>query len=92
MPKLFKIIPDDFFSPLTFSMREHYSELLRIYYKLFMEEPAGVEKERLVSAFEEYFDSLPAESFLTAEDAPDETGSIDTYYEKTTRGLASRSL
>lgn len=92
MPSLYKIIPDDFFSPLTFSMREHYSELLRIYYKKFMEFPVGVEKELLVSAFEEYFDSLPAESVLSAENAPDETDNIDIYYEKTTRGLASRSL
>lgn len=92
MPSLFNIIPDDFFSPLVFSMREHYSELLRVYYKLFMDEPAGVEKERLVSAFEEYFDSLPAATVVSAVEELDEADNVNSYYEKTTRGLASRSL
>ena len=85
MPTLFKIIPDDFFSPLVFSMREHYSELLRIYYRKFMEFPGGVEKELIVSAYEEFFDSLPAEFVISAENDSDESESVDSFYEKTTR-------
>jgi len=72
-------------------MREHYSELLRIYYKKFMEFPGGVEKELLVAAFEQYFDSIPAESIISAENDLVESD-IDVFYEKTSRGLASRSL
>lgn len=87
MAGLFTVLPDNFFSPLAFSMKEHYAELLKIYYRLFVEYSTGVEKEQLISAYEEYFETLPAESI-----ASDEIDVVDTMYEKTPRGLASRSM
>jgi hypothetical protein len=59
---LYDEIPDSFFVPLASKHRRHYSQLLMIYYDLFETYSTGVEREVVVSAYENHltteFDSL----------------------------------
>ncbi len=61
---VFQELPDNFFVPLASRYRIHYSELLLVYYGLFMEYHTGIEREEVVSAFQSYFEALPSLSEL----------------------------
>jgi len=52
---LFSEVPDNFFYPLASKHRRHYSELMLRYYHLFETYSTGVERELVLSSFEEYF-------------------------------------
>lgn len=58
MENPFGELPRDFFAPLAFANREHYANLLIVYYQLFLEYHDGVERPVVMSAFEEYFAGL----------------------------------
>ena len=90
MSKIFSTLPENFFSPLTFASREHCASLLMIFYNLFLEFPAGVEREVLVSAYEEHFSSLITSDINSV--LEEQTEEDNSHYVKTPRGLAARFL
>ncbi|MCP4138544.1 MAG: hypothetical protein GY754_46730 [bacterium] len=90
MASPFKELPDNFFSPLAFSSREHYGALLLVFYNLFLEFPTGVERNVVVSKYEEYFSDLANLNEIITEDERDEEE--ESGYEKNPRGLANRFL
>jgi hypothetical protein len=51
---VFATLPDNFFSPLARTNREHYAALLVLYYRLFQENARGLEREQVIRAFTEY--------------------------------------
>ncbi|MDR2078303.1 MAG: DUF5716 family protein, partial [Treponema sp.] len=51
---VFATLPDNFFSPLVGSNREHYAALLMLYYRLFQENARGLEREQVIRPFTEY--------------------------------------
>jgi hypothetical protein len=67
---VFAQLPESFFQPLAAPNRHHYSELLLIYYRLFLEYHAGVERELVVARFTEYF--VTEDASAISGDAPDE--------------------
>ncbi|NQT61230.1 MAG: hypothetical protein HQ557_19865 [Bacteroidetes bacterium] len=71
---LFSEVPQNFFIPLTSKHREHYSMLLMRYYRLFETYSTGVERELVVSSFEEYLsdESGLAERIITDLDEMEE--------------------
>ena len=85
---LFSEVPQNFFSPLTSKNREHYSSLLLRYYRLFETYSNGVERELVVSSFEEYLsdESGLAERIITDLDEEEELA------EPSVRSLASLFL
>lgn len=55
MPQsIFSEVPENFFFPLASKHRKHYAELLLRYYRLFETYSTGVERELVLSTFEEY--------------------------------------
>ncbi len=60
---LFSEVPENFFSPLASQHRQHYSQLLMRYYRLFETFSTGVERELVITSFEEY---ITEESGLTS--------------------------
>ncbi len=92
MASLFNIIPDNFFSPLVFSSRVHFSELLSIYYKKFLIFPVGIEKAGLLQDFEDYFENLTDDIISSFENDTEDNETADVIYEKTSRGYAARFL
>jgi hypothetical protein len=74
---VFATLPDNFFSPLARTNREHYAARLVLYYRLFQENARGLEREQVIRSFTEYLG--PHRNTLAdegAEDLPpaDETG------------------
>jgi hypothetical protein len=69
---LFREIPDNFFAPLAFGYREHYAQVLIIFYELFLEYHTGIEREHVISAFEEYFATVGNLGNLEEEYAEDD--------------------
>ncbi|MBN2863737.1 MAG: hypothetical protein JXN62_11270 [Bacteroidales bacterium] len=53
--KIFEVLPQGFFSPLSSLNKDHYAACLLLYYDLFTDSQSGVERSRVVSAFESYF-------------------------------------
>ena len=51
---VFSVLPENFFSPLTCLNRQHYAALLVLYYRLFQENPRGLERELVVREFMNY--------------------------------------
>ncbi|MDR1893094.1 MAG: DUF5716 family protein [Spirochaetales bacterium] len=51
---VFASLPDNFFSPLARSNREHYAALLTLYFRLFQENARGLEREQVIRSFTEY--------------------------------------
>ncbi|GHV90170.1 hypothetical protein AGMMS50268_06730 [Spirochaetia bacterium] len=51
---VFATLPENFFSPLARVNREHYANLLLIYYRLFQENARGIEREQVVRSFIDY--------------------------------------
>ena len=79
---LFNYLPEKFFIPLASKNKRHYSNLLLAYYSLFRNLHTGVERETVVSKFEEYFKDL-------GDFTPEEDGE-DSYTDSLTpRNLAS---
>lgn len=72
----FSELPDNFFIPLAYSNKEHYANLILIFYNLFLEYSTGVEREVIVSAFEEYFIILAREGTIAPEE-DDDPGDMD---------------
>ncbi|MDR0876708.1 MAG: DUF5716 family protein, partial [Treponema sp.] len=74
----------NFFSPLVRVNREHYANLLLIYYRLFQENARGIEREQVVHSFIDYLglnrNTLADESA----DTGDDTGSSDETVENVT--------
>ncbi|GHV62122.1 hypothetical protein AGMMS49587_08100 [Spirochaetia bacterium] len=77
---VFATLPENFFSPLARANREHYANLLLIYYRLFQENARGIEREQVVRSFIDYLglhrntliDETPAdESSDTGDGSPD---------------------
>ena len=68
---VFSVLPGNFFSLLAGVNREHYAALLVLYYRLFQENPRGLERELVVREFMNYIvlhrDTLSEES----DDTPD---------------------
>jgi hypothetical protein len=72
---VFATLPDNFFSPLARTNREHYAALLVLYYRLFQENARGLEREQVIRSFTEYLG--PHRNALAdegAEDAPPPEG------------------
>ena len=96
---VFQELPGNFFFPLASPHRNHYAELLLVYYNLFMEYHTGIEREQVVSAFENYFEKLP-DLVVFQEDQdlenslPEEKPEVREEREEITapRALASRFL
>ncbi len=74
---LFSEVPERFFNPLASKHREHYSQLLLRYYALFETYSTGVERELVLSSFEEYFeeDTERTEQLLSEIEEPEELSS-----------------
>lgn len=81
---LFKTLPENFFRPLASPLKEHYADLLLIFYRLFLEFQGSIERAQVVREFEDYFrthaieadfDDNAEEAVETAlgEEAADET-------------------
>ncbi|GMO23813.1 MAG: hypothetical protein Pg6A_10820 [Termitinemataceae bacterium] len=51
---VFSVLPENFFSPLARANKEHYAALLVLYYRLFRENTAGLERELVVREFQHY--------------------------------------
>jgi len=64
-------LPQNFFSPLSSSKREHYAALLLIYFELFQESPHGIERPVLMARFNNYF-STHQGNFVDEEELADE--------------------
>lgn len=68
MPSIgvFSTLPENFFSPLVWANREHYSALLILYYRLFQDNAGGLEREQVMRSFMDYLsrhrDALAEES------------------------------
>ena len=76
---IFGILPNNFFSILSGTNREHYAALLVLYYRFFQENTRGLERELVVREFMNYLalhrDTLVDESTMADESANlDETG------------------
>jgi hypothetical protein len=99
---VFQELPGNFFFPLASPHRNHYAELLLVYYSLFMEYHTGIEREQVVSAFEDYFDKLPdlgvfqedtePENSISEEKPEDKEGKEEKEEIAAPRTLASRFL
>ncbi len=76
MESVFRYLPERFFSPLASLNREHYAELLLVFYQLFQEYPLGVERERAVAAFEEYIAGLGSGGMNADPEDIGETGQV----------------
>jgi hypothetical protein len=75
MVGVFGTIPDNFFSPLVFSNREHYAALLLLYYKMFQENSHGLLREQVIREFTNYV-SLHKNNLLDNTVVPPEDGSV----------------
>ena len=51
---VFSVLQNNFFSPLAGVNREHYASMLVLYYRLFQENPRGLERELVVREFMNY--------------------------------------
>jgi hypothetical protein len=65
---VFATLPENFFSLLARVNREHYANLLLIYYRLFQENARGIEREQVVRSFIDY---LGLHRNTLAEESPD---------------------
>jgi len=74
---VFSVLPDNFFSLLTGTNRQHYASLLVLYYRLFQENTRGLEREHVVREFMNYL-ALHRDSLTEEFDDPqiDETPSV----------------
>ncbi len=63
--------------PLACPNRRHYSALLLLYYRLFMEYRSGVERELVMARFSEYFTGLDASDRVEKEEDASAAGSED---------------
>ncbi|MCL1813654.1 MAG: DUF5716 family protein [Treponema sp.] len=96
------MLPFNFFSPLAGINREHYTALIVLYYRLFQENPRGLERELVVREFMNYLvlhrDNLAEETDDSlVDDTPvplaDETkNSVTERHPFDERQLASRFL
>ena len=67
---VFSVLPGNFFSPLSSVNRQHYAALLVLYYRLFQENPRGLERELVVREFMNY---LALHQDTLAEEGDDDT-------------------
>jgi len=80
---VFAILPDNFFSLLSGTNREHYAALLVLYYRLFQENNQGLERELVVREFMNYMalhrDTVVADIFSDqAEESDVSSGEVLT--------------
>ena len=85
---VFQEIPDNFFQPLASVHRVHYAELLLRFYRLFMEFHTGIERDQVISVFEQYFEGLPDLAAASEEEEADNIEAVPS----TSRELAARFL
>ncbi len=63
--KLFQVVPENFFKPLTSKYRETYLDCLEIIYNSAkLEYSFGVDKEQILAVLEQYFDDSTFENIL----------------------------
>ncbi|AEF82984.1 Wadjet anti-phage system protein JetA family protein [Leadbettera azotonutricia] len=72
---VFATLPENFFSPLARVNREHYANLLLIYYRLFQENARGIEREQVVRSFTDY---LGLHRNTLADESPDAGDNTDS--------------
>ena len=89
---LFKEIPDNFFAPLTFGYREHYAKVLLVFYELFLEYHTGIEREHVISSFEEYFAGVGNLKDFIMEDEYIKDEEMEEYIDVTTEAINPRAL
>ncbi len=98
---VFSVLPGSFFSPLASPNREDYAACLLIFYRLFQDSPAGVERSALVGRYAEYYLQTghtiteaenSSESDSSGEEYPAEAAGKEIGGADPSRSAATRSL
>lgn len=85
-PGVFSTLPPLFFSPLSSPNKAHYAAMLVLYFRLFQESPHGIERKVLLGRFSDYINAHNGQ--FEAEEAPDESESMDASQEEPPEGPA----